>query len=130
MVFVWTDEDHRPTLEESGPENCIPHPPAGNPKIQSLDQLVNPAVAPEPQKRTTSSSVPPTALWMIARASSRNVWSADLSPGFRVGICVQGENLTLDEVLDKGKRPAACCIVCVGQTPRPIGARYYLFIAN
>jgi hypothetical protein len=34
--------------------------------------LLTAVVAPEPQKMTTSSSVPPTASWTICRASSRS----------------------------------------------------------
>ena len=62
-------------------------------------------VVPEPQKTTTSSSLPLTDRWMMRRASSRSavVWP----PGgrrLRVRVGVQRQDAVADEVLDERQR--------------------------
>ena len=60
--------------------------PAGIRSSRMPISLLTAAVAPDPQKKTRSSSVPPTASWIIRRASSRSQPVARPVP--ELSVCV------------------------------------------
>ena len=65
-----------------------------------------PAVAPEPQKITRSSSVPPTARWITWRACSRSrVVRRPVRRALAVGVGVPGQHPVADRVLDEVRAP-------------------------
>src|SRR3954451_19717866 len=102
----------------------------------SISLLIAP-VAPEPVKITRSSGPPPTARWMIARASSRNAvvcrpggprppcgggwWGRTAvarALGVRVGV--ERHHLVAQEVLDEAERPARRGVVRIRDAPRAV----------
>lgn len=92
--------------------------------------LLTAAVAPEPQKTTRSSSVPPTASWMIRRALAQ---PGGLRPGagtLRVGVAVARQHLLAHEVLDEVERAAGRRVVGVDDPLRSVGALQDLVVAD
>ena len=102
------------------------------PQVEDADELVDRRrSSPSRRRSRTVSSSPPTASWMIARASSRSrVVCRPGAAGLGVGVRVAGQHLVADEVLDEGQRPAAGGVVGVGDPARAVGPVHHLVVAD
>lgn len=85
------------------------------------DEPLTAPVAPEPQKITPSSSVPPTQSRMMPRASSRNRVVRKPVPDVSVCVGVERKHLVPVVILDEGQGPARCGVIGVVTRRGPDG---------